>query len=142
MAQHIKRVTAAFLLVAMVLGLMGGVPILSTNAANPGGTGTDLDGNTIVNLLEGVNGDFEKYTIPGWSVMDGIVQSDEKLYGQGGSWALKLNDSNSSKALWSMSDKNEIVAGEKYTISAQVYGGIGEMTAFFYDKDGNYLPSV
>ena len=142
MIQYMKRVTAAFLLVAMVFGLMGGVPILSTNAANPGGTGTDLDGNTIVNLLEGVNGDFEKYTIPGWSVMDGVVQSNEKLYGQGGSWALKLNDSSSSKALWSMSDKNEIEAGEKYTISAQVYGGIGEMTVYFYDASGNELKDL
>ena len=143
MIQHFKRVTALCLLVAMLFGLVGGVPVLSTTAASDStGAMTDVDGNPIVNLLDGVNGDFEKYTIPGWSVMDGVVQSDEQLYGKGGTWALKLNDSSSTKTVWSMSDKNEIEAGEKYTISAQVYGGIGEMTVYFYDAAGNELKDL
>ena len=143
MKQHFKRVTALSLLVALVLGLFGGIPILTTSAASTDpSANTDIEGNPIVNLMEGMNASFEEYSIPGWSVMDGVIQSDEQIYGQGTSWALKLNDSKDNASTWSMSDKNEIKAGEKYTISAQVYGGIGQMTVYFYDKDGKELSDL
>lgn len=143
MRQHFKRVTALSLLVALVLGLFGGIPILSTTASSTDSSAnTDIEGKPIVNLLDGKNGDFEEYSIPGWSVMEGVVQSDEQRYSKGGSWALKLNDSNSSKSTWSMSDKNELTAGEEYTISAQVYGGVGQMTVYFYDASGNELKNL
>ena len=32
---------------------------------------------------------------------------------------------------------NALKEGESYRISAQVYGGIGQMTVYFYDKDGD-----
>lgn len=143
MKLHFKRVIASSLLVALVLGLFGGIPILTTSASSTdSGANTDIDGNPIVNLMEGMNASFEEYSIPGWSVMEGVVQSDEQLYGEGGSWALKLNDSADNASTWSMSDKNEITAGEKYTISAQVYGGIGQMTVYFYDAEGKELSDL
>ena len=87
MKLHFKRVIALSLLVALVLGLFGGIPILTTSASSTdSGANTDIDGNPIVNLMEGMNASFEEYSIPGWSVMEGVVQSDEQLYGEGGSW--------------------------------------------------------
>lgn len=138
MKHHSRRITALSLLVALVIGMFGGISFISTSVSGAE-TATDIEGNPIVNLMDGMNADFEEYTIPGWSVMEGVVQSDEQLYGEVGSWALKLNDSSKTKSTWSMSDKNEITAGEKYNISAQAYGGIGQMTIYFYDASGNEL---
>lgn len=134
-----KRVTSAVLLFAMVLGLLGGIPFPSSSAAEPQ---VDANGNVIVNLMEGLNADFEEFSIPGWSVMTGISQSDEQLYGAGSTWALKLSDTSSKGSLWSISDKNAIEAEKKYKISAQVYGGIGQMTVFFYDAEGKELSDL
>jgi len=143
MKNYIKRVTAISLLLAMLAGLLGGVPFATTSAAEQNAdTPTDIDGKPIVNLMEGMNEKFEELTIPGWSVMEGVVQSDEQLYGEGGVWSLKLCDSFADEAVWSVSDKNAIKAGESYTLSAQVYGGIGRMTVYYYDKDGNELPEL
>ena len=141
MKLHFKRATSVCLLVAMVLGLFGGIPILTTSAAGSN-TATDIEGNPIVNLMEGMNASFEEYSIPGWSTMEGVVQADDCTYGEGTSWALKLNDSKDDASTWAMSAKNEITAGENYTISAQVYGGIGQMTVYFYDKDGKELSDL
>ena len=142
MRQHFIRVTALSLLVAMVLGLFGGVPFVSTAAASSQPQ-TDIDGNPIVNLMEDMNPSFDQVpVIPGWSTMEGISQSNDYLYGETSTWALKLSDSSSSSSLWSMSDKNAITAGEKYNISAQVYGGIGQMTVYFYDADGKELTDL
>lgn len=142
MRQHFIRVTALSLLVAMVLGLFGGVPFVSTAAASSQPQ-TDIDGNPIVNLMEDMNPSFDQVpVIPGWSTMEGISQSNDHLYGETSTWALKLSDSSSSSSLWSMSDKNAITAGEKYNISAQVYGGIGQMTVYFYDADGKELTDL
>ena len=135
MKQIFKRFTAICVLAATLLGLVGGVPMpINTSAAN-----TDADGNTIVNLLDGKNPSFEEYTIPGWSTMAGVVQSDEHIYGEGGKWSLKLCDTSASSSIWSQSDEHEIIPGDKYTVSARVYGGVGQMTVYFYDASGNTL---
>ena len=66
MKQHFKRTVALSLLVALVLGLFGGVPILTTSASSTGsGANTDIEGNPIVNLMEGMNASFEEFSIPG-----------------------------------------------------------------------------
>ena len=103
MKLHFKRVTAASLFVAMVLGLFAGIPFMTINAASSEPV-TDIEGNPIVNLMDGINGSFDEYTIPGWSVMDGVIQTDEQLYGEGGTWALKLNDYADNASTWSISD--------------------------------------
>ena len=143
MKHYFVRVTAVALLLAMLAGLFSGVPFMITSAAeDTADTPTDIEGNPIVNLMAGMNEKFEKLTIPGWSVMEGVVQSDEKLYGEGGIWSLKLSDAFEDEIIWSISDKNEIKAGESYILSAQVYGGVGQMTLYFYDKDGNELSDL
>ena len=143
MKHYFERVTAVALLLAMLAGLLGGVPFAATSAAGDAAEPpTDIEGNPIVNLMAGMNESFEELTIPGWSVMEGVVQADDHLYGVGGVWSLKLCDSFADEAVWSVSDKNEIKAGEDYTLSAQVYGGIGQMTVYFYDKDGNELSDL
>ncbi|MBE6958301.1 MAG: hypothetical protein E7447_04035 [Ruminococcaceae bacterium] len=141
MRNSMKRLIAIMMLLAMGIGLISGVPFsaMQASAAEPE---TDVDGNPIVNLMEHLNPDFEEMSIPGWSVMTGVSQSDEQLYGEGGLWSLKLSDSSAASAVWSMSDKNEIKAGEDYTISAQVYGGIGQMTVYFYDSEGKELEDL
>ena len=132
----LRRTTALLLLMAMITGLFGGIPFaVNTSAAMD----TDADGNKIVNLLDGKNPSFEEYTIPGWSTMAGVVQSDEHLYGEGGTWSLKLCDASATSSIWSQSDKHEITPGDKYTVSARVYGGIGQMTVYFYDANGSVL---
>ena len=143
MKKYVMRAIAACLLVALFVGFVSGVPFdVLRVSADASDVPTDIEGKPIVNLMEGMNEKFEKYTIPGWSVMDGVVQSDEHLYGEGGVWALKLNDSLATASTWSVSDKNPIEAGKSYTISAQVYGGIGQMTVYFYDASGNELPDL
>ena len=138
MKQTFKRFTALCVLAATLLGLVGGVPMpINTSAAN-----TDADGNTIVNLLDGKNPSFEEYTIPGWSTMAGVVQSDEHIYGEGGTWSLKLCDTSATSSIWSQSDKHEIVPGDKYTVSVRVYGGVGQMTVYFYDASGKALNNL
>ena len=140
--KQFKRVTALSLLLAMVLGLFGGIPFVTTSAANSEPF-TDVDGKPVINLLEDKNWSFDNgVTIPGWSVMEGVAQSDEHLYNDGGLWSMLLADSSSSAAVWSISDKNTINAGTKYEISAQVWGGIGKMTVTFYDKKGVELPDL
>ena len=140
--QIFKRMTALCLFLALVLGLFGGIPFVSTTAAS-NETQTDINGNPIINLMKDMNADFNQVpTIPGWSTMDGISQSDEHLYDDGGLWSLMLSDTSSSKSLWSISDKNAIEAGKKYSISAQVYGGIGQMTVYFYDANGTELTNL
>ena len=133
-----KRLTAAAMLFAMVIGLLAGVPF-SAMKATAAESETDIDGNPIVNLMGHLNPNFEEMSIPGWSVMPGVSQSDEQLCGDGGLWSLKLSDSSATESIWSMSDKNAIKAGEEYTISAQVYGGIGQMNVYFYDAQGNEI---
>ena len=143
--KQFKRVTSLFLLLAMLLGLVGGVPLMTTSAAQEdSNVVTDENGNPVVNLLKGqINYDFEEVpAIPGWSMMEGVAQSEEHLYEDGGIWAMLLADSSSSAAVWSISDKNKITAGENYEISAQVYGGIGTMTVYFYDAAGNELSDL
>ena len=143
--KQFKRVTSLFLLLAMLLGLVGGVPLMTTSAAQEdSNVVTDENGNPVVNLLKGqINYDFEEVpAIPGWSMMEGVAQSEEHLYEDGGIWAMLLADSSSSAAVWSISDKNKITAGENYEISAQVYGGIGTMTVYFYDVAGNELSDL
>ena len=140
----LKRLMAFCLFFAMVLGLFAGIPFATTSAAATGNkVQTDIDGNVVVNLLDGINPDFEEHMgIPGWSFMTGVSQSDEQLFGEGGNWALKLSDSSDTESIWSMSDKNPITSGEKYTFSAQVYGGIGQVSVYFYDASGKDLPDL
>ena len=136
----LNRVTSWALLFALVLGLFGGIPMLTTDASAAGSEPvTDVNGNPVVNLIGDKNVTFDKLTIPGWSVMEGVAQGDEHLYNDGGLWALKLADTSNTKAIWSISDKNKISAGTNYEISAQVYGGIGTMTVYFYDSVGTEL---
>ena len=140
--QIFKRMTALCLFLALVLGLFGGISFISTTVAGAAPQ-TDIDGNPIVNLMKDMNPDFNQVpTIPGWSTMDGISQSDEHLYDDGGLWSLMLSDTSSTTSLWSISDKNAIEAGRKYSISAQVYGGIGQMTVYFYDANGKELTNL
>lgn len=132
--KQFQRITSLCLLCALVLSMFGGIPIVVTSTANEStNVQTDIDGNPVINLLEDKNWSFDALTIPGWSVMKGVAQCDDHLYDDGGVWALKLADNSSTEAVWSVSDKNEITAGEKYCISAQVYGGVGVMTVYFYD---------
>ena len=139
MNQHFKRMTALCLLVALVFGLVGEVPFMAlATAETDSSANTDVGENTVENLMAGLNPSFEDYTIPNWSKMEGVVQSDEQLCDDG-KWALQLNDSSSTASTWSVSDKVTIEAGKNYTISAQVYGGIGQMTAYLYDADANEL---
>lgn len=141
--KQFKRVTALSLLLVMVLGLFAGIPVLTTSAAETGSnTVTDVNGNPVVNLLDDKNWNFNDVTIPGWSVMEGVAQCDEHLYDDGGIWALKLADSSASDAIWSISDKNKITAGEPYEISVQIYGGIAQMTVYFYDASGKELSDL
>ena len=142
--KQLKRSMAVCLLLAMVLGLFGGIPFVTTSASGTAtDVETDIDGNPIVNLMEDMNPDFNQVpVIPGWSTAEGISQSDEHLYDDGGTWSLMLSDTSATESLSTMSDKNAIKAGEKYNISAQVYGGIGQMAVFFYDAEGNELPDL
>ena len=124
-----KRVTASLLLLALVLGLVGGIPVMTkTDAAV-----LDADGNEVTNLLEGMNPSFDEFSIPNWTVSDCVSQCDQQTYGTG-TWSLKITDKSSSKSYYAVNDKVEIKAGEQYTISAQVYGAaIGELTVAFFD---------
>ena len=143
--KQFKRITSLVLLLAMFFGLVNGVVFQTTSAAEEdSNVVVDENGNPVVNLLKGeINYDFEEVpAIPGWSMMDGVAQSETHLYDDGGIWALLLADSSSSAAVWSISDKNKISAGESYEISAQVYGGIGSMTVYFYDASGNELSDL
>ena len=139
--KQMKRVTALSLLLAMVLGLFGGIPFVTTSAVSDGSNVlTDVNGNPVVNLLADKNWDFDELTIPGWSVMEGVAQCDEHLYDDGGTWALKLADSSATDVVWSISNKNKITAGENFNISAQFYGGKAEMTVYFYNAADEELP--
>ena len=125
----LKRITASLLLLALVLGLVGGIPVMTkTDAAV-----LDADGNEVTNLLEGMNPSFDEFSIPNWTVSDCVSQCDQQTYGTG-NWSLKITDKSSSKSYYAVNDKVEIKAGEQYTISAQVYGAaIGELTIAFFD---------
>ena len=107
----LKRLTAITMLFAMLIGLVAGVPFaaMKATAAEPE---TDVDGNPIVNLMEHLNPNFEEMSIPGWSVMTGVSQSDEQLFDDGGLWSLKLDDTSATDSIWYLSDKNAIKAGE------------------------------
>ena len=143
MKKHFMRLTSLCILLATVLGLFGGIPFVSTSAAtNTPSENVDVDGNPVVNLMSDLNAGFDEYYIPGWSTMDGVIQTDEQLYGDGGTWSLKLNDISETASTWSISDKNALEAGKDYTISAQVYGGIGQMTVYFYDATGKELTDL
>ena len=133
MKQHLKRTTALVLFAALVLGLMSGVPLTRTTAAN-----VDANGNEIVNLLDGKNPSFEEYAIPNWTFSYGAVQSKEQAYNNS-TWSLKLTDNDPSESVWAQSDSINTVADKAYTVSAMVYGDIGQMTVRFYDAEGTEL---
>ena len=142
--KQFKRLMSMCLLLAMFLGLFAGVPFVSTSAAGANSEpATDIDGNPIVNLMADLNPNFDQVpVIPGWTTMDGISQSNDHLVDDGGAWSLEMADTSSTEALWSMSDKNAIEAGKDYTISAQIYGGLGQMTVYFYDSLGTELTEL
>ncbi len=129
----LKRMTALLLFSAIVFGLVGGVPGLFTVTANK-----DADGNEIVNLLDGNNASFEEYSIPNWTCSENVSQSDEYTYADS-AWSMKIADFSKKESYWAEHDKLEIEAGEKYVLSAQVYGGIGELSASFYNANGKEL---
>jgi len=147
MMMQYKRLTALSLLLAMLVGVFAGVPILTTSAAGTTSQpATDIDGNPIVNLMENmenVDPCFDNPpVIPGWSTMYGISQSDDHLYDDGGLWSMQMADTSSEESLYSISDKNAIEAGKDYIISAQVFGQCGEMTVYFYDSVGTELTDL
>ena len=60
MMNLIKRVTALSLLLAMFLGLFGGITFVTTSAVSDSSDAiTDVNGNPVVNLLADKNWDFD-----------------------------------------------------------------------------------
>jgi len=133
MLNFLKRTTAFVLFAAMMLGVLGGIASLTTSAAK-----LDVEGNEIVNLLDGKNPSFEDLTIPNWTFSKGVSQSNEHVFGNGG-WSLKIFDASTKESFWALNDKIDIQAGGEYTLSVQVLGAVGELTAMFYDANGAEL---
>ena len=129
----IKRVTAVLLTMVMLLGFISGIPNTQTVSAQ-----VDVDGNEVDNLLEGLNPSFETYSLPNWEISESVSQYSKQTYA-GSQWALRMNDTDSTKSLWAINDKFAVTAGESYIISTYVYGGIGQLSALFYDANGNLL---
>lgn len=131
MKEFFKRITALSLFAAMIFGLVGGIPITKTSAAN-----TDLNGNEIINLLDGKNPSFEEVSVPNWTISDHVSQTEEDAYA-GGTWSLKLTDENTKTSQWALSESVSIDASKNYTATVQVKNTTkAVMTVLFYDADG------
>ena len=124
MKRYLKSIGAVLLCAALVLGVLCAVPGASTKA-NAAGNTTDL--------LATLNGNFESYGIPNWTVSGGAAQYGDLVYGTG-DYSLRLPDSNASDASYAVSDKVSVTAGKMLTVSAQVSGGAaGELSVLFYN---------
>lgn len=127
MKQHIKSVIAILMCAAVVLGVL---------CAFPGGTTANAADE--VNLLAGKNPSFEDYSIPGWTITAGAVQSRDETSGTASTYSLKLAKAGASAT----SAKINVTAGKKYTVSAMTKGGAAKVEILFFDAQSSYRTSV
>lgn len=124
MKQHIKSVIAILMCAAVVLGVL---------CAFPGGTTANAADE--VNLLADKNPSFEDYSIPGWTITAGAVQSRDEASGSASTYSLKLAKAGSSAT----SAKINVTAGKQYTVSAMTKGAAATVEILFFDAQGSSL---